>query len=214
MVDMYANLASRNGRPFTIAALDLKRAEPAAQAVSNLATELRALVDNDPKNEATLNTIWLQSRKIESNGDFQNNDLDMYLDLLDWSKNVQLGVNSPAVKADAAALIAELTGPQPFILRSSAQSNALPSAYGGRYVDLTRSYGVSIFYPQRQDSAAFKAYVTDSIFSFTSDYQARWKRFLQGVSALTGPGEPLTPLPGPLVALQDTQNVFVPLVQR
>jgi hypothetical protein len=216
IVDMYANLAS--ARPFTIAALDLARAEPAAQAVSNLATELRALVDNDlkndPKNEMALATIWSQSRKIESNGDFQNDDLDIYLDLLDWSTKVQLGIDSPAVKDDATALIAELTGPQPFILRSIARSNPLPSAYGGRYVDLTNSYGISIFYPQRQGSAAFKAYVTDSTFSFTSAYQARWKRFLQGVSVLAGPGSPLTPWPGPLMPLQDARNIFLPLVQR
>jgi len=212
IVDMYANLAS--ARPFTIAALDLARAEPAAQAVSNLATELRALVDNDPKNETALATIWSQSRKIESNGDFQNNDLDIYLDLLDWSTKVQLGIDSPAVKDDAAALIAELTGPQPFILRSIARSNPLPSAYGGHYADLTNSNGISIFYPQRQGSAAFKAYVTDSTFSFTSAYQARWKRFLQGVSVLAGPDIPLTPLPGPLAPLQDARNIFLPLVQR
>jgi hypothetical protein len=215
--DIAARYAARAGadlHPYTIAALDLRRADPTLRAVDALAAELTALMD-DPGNRALLQRIWHESRKFESNGDYLNSDLDMYMDLLDWASRVQRDVNHPGTRTWAATLIGELTRPQSLIIAGSnrARSNSLPPQYaGGAYIDLTGSNGLSIFYPQRRDTAAFDSYVNDRLFTFTG--ASRWPDFLvAGLGALPAPG-PYERLPGPLAPLGGSPQVFLPLVSR
>jgi sugar lactone lactonase YvrE len=209
----YATLAHADGVPYTIAALDLRRLSPAMAALDRLAAELTALSDNHQISPTTLASLWAASQHVESNGDYLNNQLDMYIDLADWTRQVYEHVPSPAVRAAAAALLAELSGPQPLVIVSRAESNPLPPQYaGGAYVDLHGSSGLSIFYPRRQDTAAFQRYLGNQIFSFTS--VSRWPEFLAAGNGVLCPGCALQPLPGPLAPLASTYRVFLPFSAR
>ncbi|HEY0604790.1 MAG TPA: clostripain-related cysteine peptidase [Herpetosiphonaceae bacterium] len=209
----YAARAAADGYPHTIAALDMRRAEPMLSAVDALGAELAAFVNNQPSNRELLHGIWQQSQKFESNGDYVINDLDMYVDVVDWAGRIQRGVNSPAVQTRAATLAVELTGPQPFIIAGSnhARSDTLPPQYAnGAYIDVAGARGVSIFYPQRQNTQVFDSYINNRMFSFTS--ASRWPDFLvAGVGAL--PPGPLEPPPPPLSPLEQPHQVFLPAVQ-
>jgi DNA-binding beta-propeller fold protein YncE len=209
----YAARAQADHLPFTIAALDMQRAEPALSAVDELAAELVGLVDNDGGARAQLDAIWRESRKFESSGDYLNTAEDMYVDLADWAGRVEATMSSPAVRERAAALLRELNGPQAFIIAGSNHigSNALPPQYaGGAYINLSGSSGLSIFYPLRRDTVVFNDYVKDRLFSFTS--ASRWPDFLTaGVAPLPGP---LAPPPGPLPPLPAPYDLFLPLTRR
>lgn len=212
VVEHYAALAGADHFPYTLSALDLERSTTTLNAVDTLAAKLAAEINNNRSRQATMDAIRKTSQTFDSNGDFQNNEQDMYVDLVDWARRVQSEVDNPAVKARAAALLAELNGPQPFIIANKQGSGYLPAQYeGGPYIDLSGANGLSIFYPQQQDTAAFDSYVHDRLFSFSA--ASRWKDFLQaGVGVLPAPGPPLEPLPGPLPALTPNHQVFLPLV--
>lgn len=208
----YVALAQAEHYPFTMSVLDLGRATTTLSAVDDLAAELAALVNNNQSYRTTLDTIWLNSQRYESNGDYIITPSDLYIDLVDWTTRIQVGISSPAVKARAANLLSELTGAQPFILASYAQSAALPSQYaGGAYIDLSDSHGVSIFYPQSATSAVYNSYINNRLFSFTS--QSRWADFLIAGIGASPPGTQ-TPPPGPLPTLNPPQKVFIPLITR
>lgn len=210
----YADRATADRHPFTISALDLTRADPARTAVDELAGELFAFAELGLPNRQQLASIWQASRKFDSNGDYQNNDLDLYVDLLDWTTRIKADIDSTAIQTGSDKVIAELRGPQPFILANHQASGTLPVSAGGKDIDLTNSQGLSIFYPQRRDSAAFRAYSSDSLFSFTVD--ARWKAFLEADIGILAPGDPVTPLPGPLEPLPSGggHRLYLPLVVR
>lgn len=210
----YAARARADRYPFTIAALDLARAAPTLSAVDDLAAELAALIDNGQLSQATLHGIWQDSQRFESNGDYQINDLDMYVDLADWASKIHLRISSPAVKSRVATLVNALTGPQPFIVAGSNQSASapLPSYYAnGTYINLANANGISIFYPGTRDSVVYDAYINDRLFQFTSD--SRWRNFL---IAGFGPTPPPLPGagPGPLPILTPAQRVFIPMIVR
>lgn len=209
----YAVRAEQDDVPYTIAALDLSRAGTTLTAVDRLAAELAALVNNSATNRTLLDGIWQQSQRFESNGDYQISQLDMYVDVVDWATRILVGVSSPAVKAEAATLINELTGPQPFILADShhAQSQALPPQYaGGAYIDVADAHGLSIFYPRQANSVVYDNYINNRLFSFTS--QSRWADFLTAGVGASPPG-PLVPPPGPLPAL-DLRRVYLPFLTK
>lgn len=224
VTDGYAQRATRDRVPFTIAALDLGRAGPLATAVDNLAAELTAHVNNDRDRLDTITTIWQASPHFESNGDFVNNELDDYTDLLVWAGKVQQGVDNPAVKQRASKLIAELSGPNPLVVPGSNRvgSGSLPTRYAnGAPIELGGSSGISIFYPGSQQSLAFDSYIDNRLFAFTS--ATRWADFLLAGVQDSGPG-PRKPWPGPLTGLDPGQGlqpdptlryrVLLPLVRR
>jgi hypothetical protein len=182
-------------------------------ALDRLALELVALIDNGQLSPARLDTIRQASQHFESNGDYVNNQLDLYLDLVDWTRRVRDGVSSPAVRDAAAALLAQLIGAQQLIITSRAASDPLPPQYaGGAYIDLSNSSGLSIFYPQRQDTTAFQNYVANRLFSFTN--VSRWPSFLTAGRGLLCPGCAPEPLPRPLPPLSAQRQVFLPIVVR
>lgn len=211
----YAARASADQHPYTISALDLARAESTLAAVDSLAAEMAALLNNSQSNQVAVHTIWQATQRFESNGDYVINELDMYVDLVDWASRLQISISSPAVKNRAASLLNELTGLQPFIIAGSNRyrSDTLPPQYGGgAYINMTNAHGLSIFYPGTPNSAVYDAYINDRIFNFTSD--SRWRDFLiAGVGPL-GPPVPLEPPPGPLPTLGSDTYVYIPVVVR
>lgn len=214
VTDIYARRASRDALPYTIAALDLGRVETVAGAVDNLAAELMAYLNNDRTRFDAIDAIWRASPHLESNGDYLNNELDLYVDLLSWVSRIQLEVPSPAVKQRAFELINELTGVQSFILPGSnrvGHGHLLKDFANGAYIDLSGARGVSIFYPGAQNSEAFVRYINNRLFAFTS--ATRWADFLNAGVKPTGPG-PRAPLPGPLTTLSTAKRVYLPLVIR
>lgn len=212
----YAARAQADAVPYTIAAVDLGRADIVATAVDNLAAELAAYINNDGDRLNAITQVLTTSLQLESNGDYLNNELDEYVDLTNWASNVQHAVASPAVQQRAAELISELTGATPFVLAGNNRfgSGNLPSKYAeGAYIDLARSSGVSIFYPRRQDTVAFDSYVNNRLFAFTST--TRWADFLLAGIGSQAP-VPLQPLPGPLSnpELPSSIRVMVPIIAR
>lgn len=208
----YAAHAQTDHVPFSIAALDMQRAEPALSAVDQLAAELVALVDNNHANRELIDTIWHKSHKLDSNGDYHNTDLDLYVDLLDWAGRVAAEGPSAAVRARAATLVRELSGPQAFVITGSNRtgSGSLPPQYGGDHIDLSGIGGLSIVYPQDHDSTIFSDYIGNKLFHFTQ--ASRWPDFLlAGLSALPHPEQPP---PGPLPVLDPPQPVMLPLILR
>ena len=211
---IYAAQAQADHVPYTLVALDLGRATRLAAAVDALAGELTAQLTNDRVRRDELAVIWQVSPRFESNGDYLNNLLDAYVDLRSWAQQVQAHVANPAVKQRAAALISELVGPYPFIVPGTTQvgHGTLPHWYAnGPFIDLTGASGVSIFYPDRQDTVAFDTYVNQRSFTFTR--ATRWASFLVAEGTALNPG-PLQPLPGPLSTLNRGVRVFLPMLQR
>ena len=220
VVGSYAALSRSYRYPFTLAALNTQRAEPLLTAVDQLAVALNTLLANGQLSRTQLITIRTASQKLESNGDYANNDLDWYVDLLDWARQVQLG--APAVSAEAQLVLNELLRPSPdgFILAQAAQSGQMPPPYGQVSVDLTKASGVSLFYPPHLNPLAFNLYASRTI-SPTAGLAAtgtplefaissRWVDFLQSAVA---PG-PAAPLPDPLPPLIPNRRVFLPLLVR
>jgi sugar lactone lactonase YvrE len=214
----YAAHAQADHVPFTIAALDMQRAEPALSAVDHLAAELAALVDNSSANRVQIDAIWHASRKLDSNGDRLNTDEDLYVDLLDWAGRLAAqGPNtsawsSTAVRMRAATLVRELRGPQAFVIAGSNRtgSGTLPPQYGSHYIDLSGVGGLSIVYPQRHDSTIFSDYIGNKLFHFTQ--ASRWPDFLlAGLGVLP---TPIQPPPGPLPSLDPPHRVMLPLIRR
>ncbi len=219
IVDRYASRAEQSRRPYTLAALDLSRMDALTKSVTAIALNLKALAQQNPNAEAALATIWTQSRKFDSNSDRQNDSKDAYVDLLDWTQKVAAQFDDQTIRIYASEIVTELSGSPSIIIRNKALSNPLPQSAGGSYIDLTRSGGISIFYPERQNSVAFSQYVNDQLFTFTSAYDGQWKHFLQGVSSLS-PGGDLDPLPSPSQPLHDPDlgalmyQIWLPLINR
>lgn len=214
VTDIYARRAASDKVPYTIAALDLGRAETVASVVDNLAAELTAYLNNEPARFGAIDAIRSASPHFESNGDYLNNELDLYVDLLSWTNKIQLEVPSPAVKQRASELINELTGLRSFILPGSnrvGHGNLPPKYANGAYIDLSGARGVSIFYPSTQNSNAFVGYINDRLYAFTS--ATRWADFLNAGVSSTGPG-PRAPLPGPLTTMNTMKRIYLPLVIR
>jgi hypothetical protein len=209
----YAALAHADRHPYTIAALDLSHIPLTQAALDHLATELLALVDNGQLTLASLNAIRQASQTFESNGDYVNNQLDLYVDLADWVRHVRDTVASPSVHEAAEELLVALTGSQPLIITSLAESDLLPAQYAnGAYIDLAGSNGLSIFYPQQHDTWAFQSYVTNQLFSFTS--VSRWPNFLQAGRGLLCHNCIMQPRPGPLASLSNQRQMFIPVLVR
>lgn len=208
----YAELATADDNPFSIAALDLRRAEPALKAVDTLAAELESIIVNPGQtdNRPMLDTIRQASQTLESNGDFMNTAQDEYIDLLDWATRIRNGVSYPAARARASDLITELTGPSPFILSSKTQSGSLHNYANGANVDLSHAQGLSIFYPLAWETQVHKDYVSNKLFSFTQS--SRWPDFL--LAELGTPEGVTRQSNGPLTTLIDKKFVFLPSVVR
>ena len=130
---------------------------------------------------------------------------------MDWAKRTELGSTSPAARERAATLLKELTGPQPFIITSQAESNTLPAQYAaGAFINLANVNGLSIYYPKESNSVTFDDYVSNRLFSFTAG--SRWPDFLAAQLGL--PSGTLRQPPGPLQSLTGLKHVFVPLTMK
>ena len=76
-------------------------------------------------------------------------------------------------------------------------NRVVPNYATGRYIDLSRSNGLSIFYPMDYDTMVYDDYINNKLFSFTR--VSSWPDFLQGLgSTILAPGTELAPPPGPL----------------
>jgi hypothetical protein len=229
IVDRYTTLASAEGLPYTLSALDLSRVDPVATGTDNLAVLLAAWVENDPDGNrvAQLEALRSESQKFDSDGNFVNNDLDGYVDLLDWVVRVRDANLTQAITAEANKLINELEGPigiPPFIVANEAQSNYLPSQYAnGAWIDVAEANGVSIYYPvtatspptdtlslpptatqaEPRFSETYVDYLNNQLFDFT--LVSRWDEFLAAAVGEPEPDELLAPRlgPGPILALPE-----------
>lgn len=209
VINRYAELAEAEHRPYTLAALDMRRATPALTAINDLAAELIALLDNAPANRALLAQLWEETAKFESSGNLVNDPSDMYIDLVQWTRLVQTRISSQAVQGRAATLLAELTGPQHFIFANRRQSNRLLVSNRDELINLEQANGVSIFYPGDPDSTEYQLYTTNRLFNFTR--HSRWPKLLAAALGATinprPPSAPLTPLTG-------GKELFLPLIVR
>lgn len=213
IVTRYSAKAHADGYPYTIAALDMARADSTLASVDRMGAELASQVQNNSALRHTISDVRQASQKFESNGDFVINELDLYVDLLDWSQRVEVSV--PAVKPWADALQNEINGSNPFVIANTnkAESRNLPLQYAnGAYINVDQAHGLSIFYPGQQNLVVFDNYINDRIFSFTAN--SRWPDFLiAGVGVIPAPV--LAPPPGPLAPLGRPQgSVFLPWATR
>lgn len=154
--------------PATLTALNLKRISAVTAALNDLVVPLKAWVVRHPAaRRRTLYEIRTQTQTFDSNGDFLNNPLDDYIDLLDWARHVYQAtegceaagrnldrVLSCDIRDAADVLIRELQGQieseseAPFVLRNEVHTATLPPRYqNGVEVNLAQSHGVSIYYP-------------------------------------------------------------------
>ncbi len=220
IVEQYAAHAQADQFPYTLSALAMQRADAMYVAVHDLSEVLIALMRND-ESDATrdaLAQVREASRTFDSNYDYVNNDLDMYVDLLSWATHLQASDLATAeVQEKAAALIEEIGQ---FVVAHSAGSNTMPPDYGDVFVDLDDSNGVSIFYPLRRDTQEYDDYINDRLFAFSEHAGGSgWADFLVAETKITLPGprrmtlDPLAPLDSSAIG-QSSHRVFLPLVAR
>lgn len=210
IVDHYAGLAENDQNPYTIAALDMQRASPTLKAIDALAAELQSFLQNDPSHQAMLAQLWDATAKFESNGNHLNDPLDVYIDLVQWAQLVaKADLNDPAVNQQAAILLEELIGQHRFISTNRHQSNALPSEYGGAYIELKQANGISIFYPGDATDPLYKLYTSNVLFGFTES--SRWPQFLTNALG-TSSGQP--PLASPLAPLKSQFPLYLSVILR
>lgn len=221
IVRNYAELAREYEVPFTISAMNVRRVEPTAQAIDDLATKLRTHINNEQIDPEQMSAIWQSTRKFESNGDWINNEEDWYIDLVHWTEQISQTDFPVNVTQSASELQTELTtSQQPLVIANEVSSGSFPLHIdkNGTYVDLSNSYGVSIFFPGKSErrTFAYDAYKKNDIFGFTE--VTSWTSFLEVGLGVLPPGGQLDDEPNPLAPLpqpeQVTTQIFLPMIQR
>ncbi|MEM8529863.1 MAG: clostripain-related cysteine peptidase [Chloroflexota bacterium] len=225
IVEMYAALAREHAVPFTISAMDVRRVEPTAQAIDDLATKLRTHINNEQIDPEQMSVVWQNTRKFESNGDWINNDEDWYIDLVHWTEQMGQAHFPANVIQSAQELQTELTlSQQPFVIANAVASGSFPLHIdkNGTYVDLSNSYGVSIFFPGKSErrTFAYDGYKKNELFGFTES--TSWTSFLEVGLGVLPPGGPLDGEPNPLAPLPQPESepepgatqIFLPMIQR
>jgi len=159
IAQQYANLAEADDYPFTISVLDMQRSDVALNAIDDLASELAAYAEANSDKVSTLRDIREKIQTFESDSDFVNTPLDMYIDLVSWAQKLQTTPGlSQAVRRRASAVTEELIGRM--IKVSYAQSQNLPDHInGGDFINNDQANGLSIFYPVNQYSVVFQDYL-------------------------------------------------------
>lgn len=232
IVRRYAALAASRQLPATLSVLDLRRIEPVKNGLDDLAVLLKAWVGNDSQSRQRhqqLEAIRRQSQQFDSNLTYTNNELDVYVDLLDWLGQLRDANLNHELTAAAVQLLGEFTRTDKLILENKALNHLLPKYYAdGQFVDLSHATGLSIYYPLEGQARVTSAMAANSAFPYTqlfADYLdhklfdftrvSHWDEFLRA-SFGTPPSDPTQldlPLP-PAAPLIPPQAVYLPVVMR
>ncbi|MEZ4728299.1 MAG: clostripain-related cysteine peptidase [Caldilineaceae bacterium] len=234
IVQRYGALAANHQVPTTLSVLDLRRIEPVKNGLDALAVRLKACVGNDDLSRhrhQQLESIRRQSQQFDSNVSYTNDELDAYVDLLDWLEQLRNANLNSEITAATIQLQAEFTHTDKLILENYALSNPLPKYYAnGQFIDLNRANGLSIYYPlegTRQVTSAtatsntlpytqlFADYLDHKLFDFTR--VSRWDEFLRASFGTppTDPAQLEPPLPPPAPLTVAVVNaIYLPVVMR
>lgn len=171
IVERYANLATDDGNPYTISALDLTRKtgriEPLKNAVDNLAVALKAWLNSDgivrDRHNLLFQAIRNQSQFFDSNSNLVNTPRDAYIDLKHFAERIQqVGLTNnedsltQSILDAADSVLAELNRPDKLVLyeRHATPPILLPehlrqdgSALRKQPINLDNAHGISIYYP-------------------------------------------------------------------
>jgi len=128
------------------------------------------------------------AQTFDSQGDLENDEFDLYVDLKSWIMNLQEEVGDDGVQKAATDLLTELDA---FILINKASGGPVRTVNAA----LDEATGLSIFYPRSRFYTSHKEYIDGELFKFSQ--HSRWKNFLSNSIGVVQPGEPVTPAPSP-----------------
>ncbi|MBV7328787.1 6-bladed beta-propeller [Chloroflexi bacterium TSY] len=217
IVDEYIEQARTGSKqPATLSALNLSRAEPIRIALDGLAVALATWQDGRDEKRQILERIRSETQMLDSNGDFDNNDLDLYIDLVDWLTKLS---KSPEIEdEDILTQIDRLKHELKFLdiegyklivnnQTQSVQNFNPPNTARIVNVRLENANGISIYYPHQVLS---EVYAANQVYELT--LTTEWAKFL---NAITDRTERQEPQPIPLVIPpRQTQELYLPLVVR
>jgi len=204
VADSYAARIGAQGRPYTIAELDMSKVNTIANATSALAGALVPYALASKTNRDMLLSLRNQAQKLDSSLPLYTiTDDDEYVDLEDWATLIQSGVvTDTVVQSKAAALLSALNALR---ISSSLYKRHASGRREGIDINLENTHGIGIYYPQRGGSYTY----TGGGLTFPAD--TLWDEFL--AAALDSlPLDPYNPAPNPVAPLQ--HRVFLPIAQR
>lgn len=167
VVDVYANRAEAENKPYTLSILDLSKAQTTNDNFQVLITALIRWIDYDKEGWAgridRLLELRKESQKFEFDGNYEINEIDAYVDLRDWVEHIQQsmventnphGGEYPFSDTQTAAANL-LSIMDDFVIESRQQTGYITQEDLGRgeplltngYNPLEQSHGISIFYP-------------------------------------------------------------------
>ena len=205
VADQYAQQVSGLRLPYTVSVLDLGQVDQVERATDALAQELLRYALAQSANRTTLAGLREQVQTFDANGDLQLTTTDDYVDLADWVRLVEGGVNDAGVRQAAGRVRQAL---RPFVVRERHASGA----HRGNVIELERAGGVGIYYPWQPSARVYQDYVRGGL-TFPTD--TWWDEYLAaGLSVrtldVTVPhAMPVAPLP-----LKPFHHVLLPVVRR
>jgi len=201
IVQSYSSLVASDGLPYTISALDMRHSVKALTSLDALAGELATQVRSGEIDAGLLKTIRDSAQSFDSEGNFQNDQDDLYIDLKHWATLLQSRVDDFDIRRKAADLASVLEG---FILENRRGSGPLDTLE----IALEGASGISIFYPNTPDHETHKRYTAHDLFEFTR--HSRWTSFLHASLGVLQPAVTPTPESNPQAFLERGGNNFTP----
>jgi len=198
IVDIYAGIARDYNQPHTISTLNMDHSANVDDTVNMdhsvvALNALNALAGNlvDSIEEGTISKDLLQevradAQSFDSDNDNQNNQDDLYIDLIDWASILRIKVGDEDIQKSATDLIAELD----FVIGNSQVKGG---NIGTVEAVLDRASGISIFYPKDRLYTTYQRYINHELFEFSR--HSKWRDFL--IATLGPVAEDDVPLPEP-----------------
>ncbi len=176
--------------PHTISAVNLGQANAVKNAVSEMASALRASLS---ANKYYVRNTRDSTQKFDSQDYYRIDNNDEYIDLYDFARLTKQNNPDTIVKSKAQAVMDAIPS---FVIAERHQSGY----YGGYpYWDLDDAHGTSIYFPPAPSGWGYNDYMAH-VFRFTAE--SEWDEFLQAYFGLMGtpPGEETDPGLPPLLA--------------
>lgn len=236
IVDIYANYAERESTlpaskeqfPYTIALLDLQRAQRAAQELDALSRSLGGFAALSTNTRGVLSEVRSASQRFDSQEFYNITETDEYVDAVNWAERLIADerINDQAIKDDAGDFINALRGSNPLVVagaqRNSGDRFKMPERYDKRVprveTRLSGANGVSLYYPTGGSASVttpiWDDYKNNRRFQLAADTQ--WNEFLRVGNSSLPTGGSLTPEPGkPETAIpRPRMSVYLPAVRR
>lgn len=232
LADSYAEILDLEDdwgpHPYTISVADLAQMDGLHAATHGFADAIAVYLRETPTGWITFSQIISDVQHFDSNGNFEMEGTDEYVDLFDFVFLAHTHIPEPSVQTAAGAVMDRL---QDYIIYQRSRSRNLYESYGSDiYWDHSGAYGVAIFLPKTPRSF-YERFKLSFLQPPPSNAVRRdsqgdgdgWKGFLDTYVALANPAAADNPLPPPLLPWRIVgesqppaqQNyIFLPLLDR